>query len=614
MKIALIDSSTDMELFLKEHENFSEIIVFDYDSHAFLLSKKIPHKISDEFTNDNELEDLQKKSYIYAKWYELNEISKSIIFNDINLGELFYTEFHYYLVPILKKFYEVNKIFSKFKSANFSSNGTLYKIISYFTKNISHLHSEHDETKNFLNDSIKKTFKIGKKEISISFSRSKFKKIKKNSELLVDKFFHPKESLTYDAMLVEFDPIKYEKLFLSMPKLNAQGLYLGLRRPAIWNKQSFSIFKKSQCDVITSNIIRDEQKKIIEDGKSFVKNFLNDLENYDDLLSSYFSYNDDSFWEIIKNDFIELCKKRMNEFISDIVLIDETLKKFKIKTILLWSEQSSTEIITLKFSKKHNIPTYLLQHGYYHDANDAFEFNNFMGNVPNYSTKTIVWGELYRKILIDIGYDENKILSLGNPLFDEINYLENHSKKKDYVLLATSGPVENLLNNLSTNLRTKYNETIYEICSKVLKNKKDLVIKLHPWQEEFFPTKMIQNKFPTVKILKEGNIFELIKKSEIFLTFDVSTTILEAFLLKKPVISITVKNYGWKQPSIFQNNNCLYTSINDFENNLKQILIDSKFKNKLIYQGEQFLNQYVSNLGFSSKSIISILKNKKNKI
>jgi len=607
MEIALIDSSTNQELLINEYQNYSLIISFDYESHIFLSKNNIEHEICDAFTTDAELEDLQKKSYYYSKWFEINEISKLIVFNDINLGELFYTEFHYYLVPILKKFYELTKIIKKFPSAKFTSNGNLFKIISELSNNVSLLHDESNPNEGFLNDSIKKTFKLGKKEISFNLSRTRFKKLKSNSELLVDKFFHPKKNYSYDTLLVEFDPIKYEKLLTSMPELGINGMFLGLRRPAIWNKKSLSIFKKSKSHVVTSKILSNEHKKIIQEGQFFVKNSLDKFDDFNEKFVDYFSFEEISFWNIIKSNFLNLCNKRMNEFISDIIVIDELLKNYKIKTIILWSEQSSTEIITLKFSKKYNIPVHLLQHGYYYDTPNSFEYLNFMGNIPNYSSKAIVWGEHYKNYLLSLGIDKSKLTVIGNPFYDEL-FDDQEKTNTDYVLLATSGPVDNIMNDLKIQTRENYVDSIKKICQSMTKLKKPLIIKLHPWQEEFFPNDIIQSIDSSIKIVKEGSILDLIKNCQFFITIDVSTTILEAFMLKKPVISVSVKEYGWGSPSIFQNEACLTTSPSNFHDSFNQLLMNTSLQNDFIKNGNLFINNYVKNLTNASFYILRYLK------
>jgi len=608
MEIALIDSSTNQELFINDYQNYSLIISFDYESHIFLSENNIDHKICDEFTTNIELEELQKKSYHYSKWFEINEISKLITFNDINLGELFYTEFHYYLVPILKKFYELTKIIKKFPSAKFTSNGNLFKIISELSNNVSLLHDESNPNEDFLNDSIKKTFKLGKKEISFNLSRARFKKIKSNSELLVDKFFHPKKDHSYDTLLVEFDPIKYEKLLTSMPELGINGMFLGLRRPAIWNKKSLSTFKKSKSHIATSKILSNEHKKIIQEGQFFVNNSLDKFDDFNKKFIDYFSFEEISFWNIIKSDFLNLCQKRMNEFISDIIVIDELLKNYKIKNILLWSEQSSTEIITLKFSKKYDIPVYLLQHGYYYDTPNSFEYLNFMGNIPNYSDKAIVWGEHYENYLLSLGVDESKLVIMGNPFYDGMFNDDQEKINGDFVLLATSGPVDNIMNDLKIQTRENYVDSIKKICQSVIKLKKPLIIKLHPWQEEFFPNDIIQSIDPSIKIVKEGSILDLIKNCQFFITIDVSTTILEAFMLKKPVISVSVKDYGWGSPSIFQNEACLTTNSANFQDSLEKLLTDILLQNDLIKNGNLFIKSYVKNLTNASEHILRYLK------
>jgi len=609
MEIALIDSFTNQEKFVNQYKNYSLIIAFDYESHIFLSTNNIEHKNSDDFTTDSELEKLQKQSYHYSKWFKINELEKFIIFNDINLGELFYTEFHYYLVPILKKFYEVTKIFKKFSSAKFTSNGNLFKIISEFSNNVSLLHDEPNSNEGFLNDSIKKTFKLGKKEISLNLSRTRFKKIKSNSELLVDKFFHPKKNHSYDTLLIEFDPIKYEKLLTSMPKSGINGLFLGLRRPAIWNKKSLSIFKKSKSHIATSKILLNEHKKIIQEGQFFVNNSLDKFNDFNKKFIDYFSFEEISFWNIIKSDFLNLCQKRMNEFISDIITIDELLKNYKIKTILLWSEQSSTEIITLKFSKKYNIPTYLLQHGYYHDTKESFEYLDFMGNIPRNSSNIIVWGDIFQNYLKTSDINEQKIIQLGNPFYDGISSRKAKNLKNDYVLLATSGPVDNIINDLKIDTRTNYIKTIKEICSVVIKNNKKLIIKLHPWQEEFFPSEIIEAIHPDVQIIKEKNILDLIENCSIFITIDTSTTILEAFSLEKPSISVSAKNYGWGIPSIFKNNYCLNIPPSKFSQIFEKIISNKSYRNQLIINGNLFLNNYLTNFGKSSINTLEYLKN-----
>ena len=55
MNIAIVDSSTYIESFVKNYNNFSEIITLDYDSDRELSSKNIFHKTSDDLLSEAEM-------------------------------------------------------------------------------------------------------------------------------------------------------------------------------------------------------------------------------------------------------------------------------------------------------------------------------------------------------------------------------------------------------------------------------------------------------------------------------------------------------------------------------------------------------------------------------
>ena len=611
MNIALIDSSTDIESFLKNSKSYSKIITMDYETDKILSSKNITHEISDDFVDYNELEKIQKKSYQFSKWYELDEIKNIISYNGINLGELFYAEFHYFLVPFLKKILEISKIIQKFPLGCFYSSGMSFEIVTQISQNCSSLNSI-SKNNNFVYDSIKKTFKLGKKEFTINISRSNFKNLKNKSEFLLDKFFHPKKNIVYDTLFVEFDSIKYKKLLTSLSELNMNGLFLGLRHPAIWNPESLSVFRQSKCDIATFNyIMANSDREKAQNDKKTINDFLRELEDFS-YFKEFFSLESISFWNIIKDYFLLLCEKRMFEFFSHIIMIEKLLAEYKMKTILIWSEQSPTEKIILQLAKKYKIPVFLLQHGYYYDTRESYEFLDFMGNIPQHSSKIIVWGNIFQNYLKKSGIKDDQIISLGNPFYDEKFLTQQKKLNEKYVLLATSGPVDNIINELRTTTRENYVKIIKEICSIVTKNKKKLIIKLHPWQEEFFPSEIIESIHPDIQIVREGNILDLIEKCEIFITLDISTTILDAFCLEKPVISVAAKNSDWGIPSIFKNDYCQNVTISEFPEILGKVISNQSFRNELIHNGNLFINEYLNNIDKSSISLLEFLKSHPN--
>ena len=91
-KIILFDSSMNID----DLKDFSldEIILFsfDYESHILLSENNIVHKISDKFIDHKNLKYIETAAIKLSNWYNQPEISKSLIYSNINLGELFYTD------------------------------------------------------------------------------------------------------------------------------------------------------------------------------------------------------------------------------------------------------------------------------------------------------------------------------------------------------------------------------------------------------------------------------------------------------------------------------------------------------------------------------------------
>ena len=97
-KIILLDSIESIESIEKELIKLKDvkIITFDYVSHKSLLKTEIEHEISDDFLDEKEYESIQKKSMSLTKWYD-GELSKLLEYEKVNLGRIFYVEFHHYL-------------------------------------------------------------------------------------------------------------------------------------------------------------------------------------------------------------------------------------------------------------------------------------------------------------------------------------------------------------------------------------------------------------------------------------------------------------------------------------------------------------------------------------
>ena len=72
--------------------------------------------------------------------------------------------------------------------------------------------------------------------------------------------------------------------------------------------------------------------------------------------------------------------------------------------------------------------------------------------------------------------------------------------------------------------------------------------------------------------IKTGDIIPLIKNCELLITFDLSTTILEAQILKKPVLSISLRDYGFGKSKIFLRDTCKTLPFSKSLDEIKMIL------------------------------------------
>ena len=614
--IILLDSSSGIEEIndlIQQHN--AVVITFDYESHKTLSRNNIAHEISDSYVDDNDLKIIQKYSYSLVKWYKESLIVNLIEYEGVNLGKLFEAELHYTLVPFLKKFVEVTKILEKYPTNFFLCSSTLHTIVKTFTNSNVITQNKKIIPQKFLYDSIKIHIKIGHRFFSLRIPRSYYLKAKKTSELLVYLLFRPKNRLHQNKksiLLVEFDTIKFRKIFSLSSKFPLDIILFDRRRPAIWNLMSFSIIKKSNCAIATYyDVNNSNMQNSIKEGISIIKEKTNSLWSKHDFFQSFFSISGFSFWESFKPIFIELYEKRSLEAISEIEITKRILTKYSPASILVWSEMGFNEQITIYVAKQLKIPIILIQHaGIVWDTSKACELNELSGIFPIESNKLVTWGETMKKCAIHCGIHPEKIEILGSVIYDEILENKNSGIKltNDYILLATSSPLNNMVNDLTIKTNENYELAIRKVCQIALKMNKKLIIKLHPFQNELDITNLVKEIDPKIMVVKKGDIISLIKHCEILIVTDISSVILEAQIFEKPVISISIKDYGFGEPEVFTSNSCICTTTDDFEKVLNYTLNNIEFRKNIITKGNRFVENSLSNRGTATETLFSFLK------
>jgi len=574
--IFLLDSQINFSEINYSNNRDSQIITFDFDSHDALRKKSVSHLISDTFLSKKDLLDIQKNAFLLSDWYKEETLEENIEYENVNLGSLIQAEFINILVNYSKIFLECLSIIRKFGTdENYHCSGLTYEIMKHFAVKVEKINDSYDDSLFFPLDSLKIKMKLGIKShtAELEISQNFFRKLKKFTEKSSIFLSNKNTDFTQKNILIsEFNTLSYESLFSKIPEFKLNFVFFNRRQPTVWNTKTFSMIKKS--GVIIENdytLMNGEIKNNIKNDKKIIEIKINNLFKNTFFFNSFFSINGNSFWAPFSSHFITYFKKRALEFIKEIQLAKQLLNKFHFSFILLHSEVGPNEKILLRLAKLKKIPTFLLQHGIINDSVDAYDYNVYRGVIPIESDHAIVWGKVNEDYFRQIGIPEEKIHTIGTPIYDNLKDLSCVDGQGDYVLLATTGPTKENAFDLTIEIIEKNIETIKKIAEIVVSHNKKLVVKLHPSPDEYDPSKILRKINPEIVIIKTGNIAELIKKCILLIVIDESTSILDAHLLRKPVLSVAVKAEEFGLPTVLKNDSCAFTALSSFEKIFYQI-------------------------------------------
>ena len=607
-KIILVDSTINADQFLKFDNNFN-IISFDYTTHRLFLQNNIKHEISDQYVSRSDLDNILKYSMIFAKWYLLPEIKEIVSFKDINLGELFYIEFQEFLISFLKRFLEIKRIFNKFPNSKFIASSSLFPIISSMSNNVEIIGK--NEVQLSIHDKLDIPIGIGGKYLTLTLSTSKVQKIQKILEKLSQGLIKKNQLKlnSNNVLLIDFTTIRYKSLLQSIPNFQLNVIKYDRRTSAVWNMKSYSIIKQSHCILENYSSLNDKSLalRIIQNQNSFNKK-IDQILMKEQLLSSFFSFDDQSFWLGIKIEFVNMCRKRFLDTAKEFELAEKLLKKYSFSAVLIWTESGLLEQIITSLAKKLKISIILLQHGLHNDSPESIMKDTFHNDTfPKASDTILVWGSKSKEHIVKNVLDEKKIFEIGSTFFDPIfNHKIKPAGFQDYILLATDPHAFMHPHELTVEFMESYElliKKVYEIASK---HNKRLVIKLHP-QKSANEEDIAKQIDPTIMVIKSGDILPLIKSSSLVIVTDISTVILEAQAMKKPVVSIFLRDYcGTTEP--FKSNLCSRVNIDELDEWITNVINSNDFQNQVILKGTMFVDLSLVNQGTASESILKFLE------
>lgn len=368
------------------------------------------------------------------------------------------------------------------------------------------------------------------------------------------------------------------------------------KRPIIHNWESFKIIKNSKIKIHGMVDVSQKNNELID-------KFL-DIINDDSFFMEFFVINNIPFWSSIKNLFLQLYKKRFQDAINEIHIIENIFEKFSILSVTVWSESGFNEQIVIQIAKANNKKINLFQHGIFYDSLQAKEYNEFNGIIPVKSDNFFAWGIPTIEYIKKIGYNK-KFYDVGSIFYQSLKF---QTPSEEYILLTTTSPGKNISFDLRDETIKKYEENIKKICMIVKKFNKKLIIKIHPFQDEMDITKLIKEIDENISVIKYGNSINLISSCLCLISIDLSTTILEAQLMNKPTIAIKTKDLGLGVPSIFDLNITPYIEIDDLEIELHKIFYDSIYRDNIIKSGEIFSKKFLSYDKYTINSLVKIFE------
>ena len=609
-KILFLDSTSNFEKTKNFFDDDTSIITFDYKSHKKLEEKQIPHILSDEFLTDSNSKSLQDYAHKFSNWHSEKNFSTLLEYNGLNLGRLYKGEFLYVLVTFLKKFKEIDTIFQENKTKQFLGENELFNIINFFTNSTKNLHESNNEAYNPINDELRISLKISKFEKDIFLDKKAYLKIRNSLDFITSNIFVSKniEDNKINVLFAEFNTERFKDLFLTSQKSDTQIFFYGPKRPPFWNPSTLKTIINSKCKIITNRSINDDiVKKNENNAIKKMQSQISKLWEQNTELEIFFTFNQYKIFQLIKPTLIELITNRLSYTIHEIELVNRMFQKFKFNFSVIMNEVGFYQQIISHFSKISGVNCLHMQEGFHWDTLDAIANLKSQGVFHHNSDKLVMWGDIDSTFSINNNLVlPNKIKIIGAPRYD--NLFNPQKSKEDYILLASSGdPQPEEINGLNVKKIQKYLDDILEISKIVVELDENLLIKLHPSPSQIMSLTELEKINSKISVVTSGEIIPLLNSAKLLICVGFSSAMIEALILKKPVIFIPGIDYDWGTPSIITEEGCMFSNIIELKENLQKILL-----NRGIYdekKSQEYISKLLSSHGNASENFYKYLKN-----
>ncbi|ERI90762.1 capsule polysaccharide biosynthesis protein [Clostridiales bacterium oral taxon 876 str. F0540] len=243
--------------------------------------------------------------------------------------------------------------------------------------------------------------------------------------------------------------------------------------------------------------------------------------------------------QVMINHIFKDIKGEYESYAQEILCAENFMKYFKIKKCLIAGEGDRGRCF-ITAAKILGIKAFAVQHGIINEYSPSYIVNCKNQNklIPD---MTFLWGEKYKKVLKNCTniYNYNNTKVVGQVRTDLLRERVNNNIQEDKstirILYATQY-IKDLLEPAT--------KILFEALNNLYLNY-ELVIKLHPSDkhEGLYKQLVSEYNIKNVSILKDGDIYSMIKWSDIIVSVH-STVIVEGAIFNKPSICIVMPKYN----------------------------------------------------------------------
>jgi len=248
-------------------DNSSVIYSLDDQTSKLLSNHSLRYKEVKDSLSIKEIRAIESSVLkIVTEWYNLEEIKKYLLINEINLGFLVELELFSFLANVITNIKILEKIIQYEKPDKIIGIGNVFDL-EYVAKKHNLAYNANSEQKidnRFFMDQINIRYDFFNHPIGFTLSYEKYVILREKFEKMVNiilKIIQPRTKHKQNILLLEFNSTIFTELIKVAKNFHCKLNFLNLRRPAVWNIKSFNVLRRSNSEVmIASDFLKNEKK------------------------------------------------------------------------------------------------------------------------------------------------------------------------------------------------------------------------------------------------------------------------------------------------------------------------------------------------------------------